>query len=256
AESGGKPPAPPPLTVLWITPMRALAADSLRALSETLPVVAPHWAAAARSGDTSSSERSAQNQRLPTVLVTTPESLSLMLARADAQERLRHLRLVVVDEWHELLGNKRGVQVQLALARLRGWNAGLMAWAMSATLGNLHEAMGALLGPGEAGVLVQGQVPKTLVVDTLLPGRTDRFPWGGHLGLAMLPQVVQEIDASPSTLVFTNTRSQSEIWYQALLEARPDWAGLIALHHGSLDRAVREWVELGLKGGQLKAVVC
>ncbi|MBP6897852.1 MAG: ligase-associated DNA damage response DEXH box helicase [Pseudacidovorax sp.] len=256
AESGGKPPAPPPLTVLWITPMRALAADSLRALSEPLPLVAPHWVAGSRSGDTSSSERSAQNQRLPTVLVTTPESLSLMLARADAQERLRHLRLVVVDEWHELLGNKRGVQVQLALARLRGWNAGLMAWAMSATLGNLHEAMGALLGPGEAGVLVQGQVPKTLVVDTLLPGRTDRFPWGGHLGLAMLPQVVAEIDASPSTLVFTNTRSQSEIWYQALLEARPDWAGLIALHHGSLDRAVREWVELGLKGGQLKAVVC
>ena len=90
-------------------------------------------------------------------------------------------RMVVVDEWHELLGNKRGVQVQLALARLRRWNAGLIVWGMSATLGNLEEAMHALLGAHE-GVLVQGEVPKQLVVDSLLPGRAERFPWGGHLG--------------------------------------------------------------------------
>ncbi len=246
---------PPPLTVLWLTPMRALAADTLRALQQPMEALQSDWSAGARSGDTGSAERSAQNQRLPTVLVTTPESLSLLLARADAKDVLGGLRMVVVDEWHELLGNKRGVQVQLALARLRRWNAGLCVWGMSATLGNLQDAMHTLLG-GDEGVLVQGEVPKKLVVDSLLPGRAERFPWGGHLGLTMLPQVIEEIAASSTTLVFTNTRSQSEIWYQAMLEARPDWAGQIALHHGSLDRAVREWVELGLKSGELKAVVC
>ncbi|WP_440532859.1 ligase-associated DNA damage response DEXH box helicase [Variovorax sp. YR566] len=251
-------PAAPPLTVLWLTPMRALAADTLRALQQPLEALGAEvhpWSAGARSGDTTSAERSAQNQRLPTVLVTTPESLSLLLARADAREVLGHVQMAVVDEWHELLGNKRGVQVQLALARLKRWNTGLAIWGMSATLGNLHEAMHALLGH-EDGVLVQGQVPKKLVIDSLLPGTAERFPWGGHLGLTMLPQVISEIAASKTALVFTNTRSQAEIWYQAMLEAKPEWAGLIALHHGSLDREVREWVELGLKSGELKAVVC
>jgi ATP-dependent Lhr-like helicase len=248
----------PPLTVVWLTPMRALAADTLRALKEPLPDLAPAWTAGARSGDTSSSERAKQAERLPTVLVTTPESLSLLIARADAPETLGRTALVVVDEWHELMGNKRGVQVQLAIARLRRWNPGLMVWGMSATLGNLGEAMHSLLGPQSAkkGRLVRGQTPKQLTIDTLLPPRVDRFPWGGHLGLAMLPQVVAEIAGSGSTLVFTNTRAQAEIWYQALLDAKPEWAGLIALHHGSLDRSVREWVEGGLKAGDLRAVVC
>ncbi|QNK74977.1 ligase-associated DNA damage response DEXH box helicase [Variovorax sp. PAMC28562] len=247
----------PPLAVLWLTPMRALAADTLRALQQPLEALAPDWSAGARSGDTTSAERAAQNARLPTVLVTTPESLSVLLSCADASEVLGSVKMVVVDEWHELLGNKRGVQVQLALARLKRWNPALIVWGMSATLGNLHEAMGTLLGSGSsAGTMVQGEVPKKLVIDSLLPGRAERFPWGGHLGLTMLPQVIEEIASSKTTLVFTNTRSQSEIWYQAMLEAKPEWAGLIALHHGSLDRAVREWVEAGLKSGELRAVVC
>lgn len=248
----------PPLTVIWLTPMRALAADTLRALQTPLPELAPAWTAGARSGDTSTSERTQQAKRLPTVLVTTPESLSLLIARADAAETLGRTALVVVDEWHELMGNKRGVQAQLAIARLRRWNPALQVWGMSATLGNLDEAMHTLLGPAAApqGRLVRGATPKTLTVDTLLPPKVERFPWAGHLGLAMLPTVVAEIERSGSSLVFTNTRSQSEIWYQALLDARPDWAGQIALHHGSLDRAVREWVEAGLKDGTLRAVVC
>ncbi len=235
--------------------MRALASDTLRALQQPIEALAADWSAGARSGDTASTERSAQNRRLPTALVTTPESLSVLLSRADAAEVLGTVRMVVVDEWHELLGNKRGVQVQLALARLRRWQPKLCVWGMSATLGNLQEAMRTLLGNTD-GTLVQGQVPKDLRIDSLLPGRAERFPWGGHLGLTMLPQVVEEIAASRTTLVFTNTRSQSEIWYQAILEARPEWAGLIALHHGSLDRSVREWVEAGLKSGELRAVVC
>jgi ATP-dependent Lhr-like helicase len=241
--------------LLWITPMRALASDTARALAEPLPELGLAWTAALRTGDTATAERARQERRPPDALVTTPESLSLMLSRADSPERLGRVAMVVVDEWHELLGSKRGVQVQLALARMRRLNPALVVWGLSATLGNLRHAMDVLLAR-EGGRLVQGVLPKALVVDTLLPESTERFPWGGHLGTRMLAPVVAEIESSRTALVFTNTRSQAELWYQALLEARPDWAGLIALHHGSLDRAVREWVEAGLKEGRLKAVVC
>jgi ATP-dependent Lhr-like helicase len=248
-------PLAPPLTVLWITPMRALAADTARALQAPLPDLHIPWSVGLRTGDTSSSERARQSRRLPTALITTPESLTLMLARADAHTALSTLRMVVVDEWHELLGNKRGVQLQLALARLRRWNPELIVWGVSATLGNQAHAEEVLIPQG-GGISVQGQSAKALQVDTLLPPAIERFPWAGHIGLKMLPQVVAEIESSPSSLVFTNTRAQSEIWYQALLEARPDWAGLIALHHSSLSRDTRDWVERALKDGQLKAVVC
>ncbi|PWB31460.1 ligase-associated DNA damage response DEXH box helicase [Pseudomonas sp. NDM] len=249
-----KPPAEP-LTVLWITPMRALAADTARALQTPVDDLQIPWSIGLRTGDTSSSERARQGRRLPTTLITTPESLTLLLARADARTALSTLRMIVVDEWHELLGNKRGVQLQLALARLRHWQPELIVWGVSATLGNQSHAEQVLIPQG-GGVSVQGKSEKTLQVDTLLPPATERFPWAGHIGLKMLPQVVAELDACASSLVFTNTRAQSEIWYQALLESRPDWAGLIALHHSSLSRDTRDWVEQALKNGQLKAVVC
>jgi ATP-dependent helicase Lhr and Lhr-like helicase len=243
----------PPLTALWITPMRALASDTLSALQAPLPALAPRWTLEMRTGDTTSAARARQAKRLPTALVTTPESLSLLLTQTEAAQQLGSVQLVVVDEWHELIANKRGVQVQLALARLRRWNPRLMVWGLSATLGNLTQARSTLTGP--SGRIVQGQLPKALTIDTLLPDEVQRFPWAGHLGLRMVPAVVREIEASRNSLVFTNTRSQAELWYQALLEARPDWSGQIALHHGSLDRSVREWVEAGLKAGSLKAVV-
>lgn len=260
-----------PLTVLWITPMRALAADTERALITPVNELNLDWSIGLRTGDTNSAERSRQSRRLPTALITTPESLTLLLTRPDAADTFSSLKMVVVDEWHELIGNKRGVQLQLALARLRRWQPALITWGLSATLGNLQYAMDVLIpgvsdrstsGPDASNtkqskpVLVQGKLAKHLVIDTLLPPGIERFPWAGHLGLRMLPQVVEQIESSPNSLIFTNTRSQCEIWYQALLEARPDWAGLIALHHGSLDRNVREWVENGLKEGTLKAVVC
>ncbi|MGE8151327.1 ligase-associated DNA damage response DEXH box helicase [Pseudomonas vancouverensis] len=248
-------PVAEPLTVLWITPMRALAADTARALQAPLLDLQIPWSVGLRTGDTSSSERAKQSRRLPTTLITTPESLTLMLARGDAPTALSSLRMVVVDEWHELLGNKRGVQLQLALARLRRWQPQLIVWGISATLGNQAHAEQVLIPQG-GGISVQGQSSKTLRVDTLIPPAIERFPWAGHIGLTMLPQVVAELECSPSTLVFTNTRAQAEIWYQALLEARPDWAGLIALHHSSLSRETRDWVERALKDGQLKAVVC
>ncbi|RRV16000.1 ligase-associated DNA damage response DEXH box helicase [Pseudomonas saudiphocaensis] len=246
---------PAPLTVLWITPMRALAADTARALQAPVDELGINCSIGLRTGDTGSAERARQGRRLPSALVTTPESLTLLLTRADAQQAFGQLRMVIVDEWHELLGNKRGVQLQLALARLRHWMPELIVWGLSATLGNLEHARDVLLYPAK-GRLVQGRIDKPLVVDSLLPPSIERFPWAGHLGLRMLPQVVEEIESAATPLVFTNTRSQAERWYQALLEARPDWAGLIALHHGSLAREVRDWVELGLKQGALKAVVC
>ena len=242
------------LQVLWLTPMRALAADTVRALQRPLPDLAPHWQVGLRTGDTGSAERARQDRRWPQALVTTPESLSLMLTREHSREELSGVHTVIVDEWHELVGTKRGVQVQLALARLRRWNPSLIVWGLSATLGNLDGAMDTLVaGPG--GALVQGRVDKTLLIDTLLPADPGRFGWAGHLGAQMQQPVVQEIERSSTTLVFTNVRSQAEIWYQLLLQERPDWAGLVAVHHGSLDKAVREWVELGLKEGRLKAVV-
>ena len=249
-------PVTQPLTILWITPMRALAADTERALSTPVSELGLDWSIGLRTGDTSSSERARQSKRLPTALITTPESWTLLLTRPDAAEMFASLKMVVVDEWHELIGNKRGVQLQLALARLRRWQPALITWGLSATLGNLQHAMDVLIPPPMNPILVQGKIAKDLLIDTLLPPGIERFPWAGHLGLRMLPQVVAQIESSASSLIFTNTRSQCEIWYQAILEARPDWAGLIALHHGSLDRQVREWVELGLKEGRLKAVVC
>ncbi|KLJ14741.1 DEAD/DEAH box helicase [Pseudomonas sp. TJI-51] len=243
-----------PLQVIWITPMRALAADTARALQAPLDELGLPWSVGVRSGDTSSAERARQARRLPSVLVTTPESLTLLLTRAQAEADFATLRLIVVDEWHELLGNKRGVQLQLALARLRRWHPGLPTWGLSATLGNLQHARDVLLPEG--GLLVQGRQDKALQVDTLLPGAIERFPWAGHMGLKMLDQVSREVDASASCLVFTNTRAQAELWYQALLESRPDWAGLIALHHASLARETRDWVERSLKQGSLKAVIC
>jgi len=249
----------PPLGVLWITPMRALAADTTRALQLTLAEAAPHWTLGQRSGDTASAERARQDRRWPTALVTTPESISLMLAREHATDELAGVHTVIVDEWHELMGSKRGVQVQLALARLRRWNPQLVVWGLSATLGNLDEARRVLLGSAaraDEAVTVEGRVDKTLRIDTLLPANPGRFSWGGHLGAQMLQPVIAEIDSAATTLVFTNTRSQAEIWYQLLIAERPDWAGIVALHHGSLDKSVREWVEAALKQGQLKAVVC
>ena len=249
------------LRILWITPMRALATDTTRALASSAASIGLDWEVALRTGDIDAATRARQAKHLPETLVTTPESLTLLLARVDAQALFDSVSVVVVDEWHELMGNKRGVQTQLAMARLRHWNPSLIAWGLSATLGNLDTAKRTLLGVdrrGRAlpGVMVKGDTPKELVIDTLIPASIERFPWAGHLGIKLVDAVIAELEQSSTTLVFCNVRSQAEIWYQTLLAAKPEWAGILALHHGSLDRAVRDWVETGLKAGTLKAVVC
>ena len=252
-----------PLQVLWITPLRALASDTADSLLAPVTALNLPWTVETRTGDTSSTARARQRQRLPSALITTPESLSLLLTYDDAEARFAGLKLVVVDEWHELMGSKRGVQTELALARLRRWCPDARVWGLSATIGNLDTAMRALLGTADfatgeipSGRLVRGDLSKELVIDTIIPERIERFPWAGHLGLTLLPQVLEAIESSRSTLVFTNTRFQTESWYQAILEARPDWAGEIALHHSSLEHKTRVWVEDALRAGYLRCVVC
>jgi len=245
---------PPPLKVLWITPLRALAADTAANLGEPLADLGLNWTLERRTGDTGSSARQRQRRRLPTALVTTPESLSLLLSYADMQRQLASVETVVVDEWHELLASKRGTLLELALARLRAMAPGLRIWGLSATLANLDEALAALTG-NAGGRLVRGLVPHELRIDSLRPDTMERFPWAGHLGLTQLEPVIEAIAASSSTLVFTNTRSQAERWFEAILRARPDWLERTALHHGSLDRDVRRRVEDGLRAGWLGCVV-
>ena len=185
----------PHCQVLWLTPMRALAVDTLRALREPLGFHAPGCEAEARTGDTPAALRARLRKKLPHTLVTTPESLSLMLTHADFAEKLAGLRCVIVDEWHELLGTKRGVQTELCLARLRAWFPALRVWGLSATLGNLTEARHALLGNAfEGSVEVTADMRKPLVIETLIPPEIDRFPWSGHIGTRLAKQVADEIE--------------------------------------------------------------
>ena len=245
----------PALRVLWVTPMRALAQDLVKNLREVSGEVAPGWLVEGRTGDTSSTDRGRQSRRLPTALVTTPESLSVLLSREDAAERFEHLQCVVVDEWHELFGTKRGVQTELALARLRRLAPGLRTWGLSATLGNLDEAAEALLGRGAEGALVESDRRRELEVRSVLPKEIECFPWSGHMGLRLLDEVAAALDGARTALVFTNTRAQAERWFQALCYARYDERERIALHHGSLDREQRSEVEAGLASGRYRAVV-
>lgn len=245
------------IKVLWVTPMRALAADTTVTLAESARELTPEWRVEMRTADSPASVRARQSKHLPEVLVTTPESLSLLLAAADAQLRLQSVQVVIVDEWHELLASKRGVQVQLALARLVRWQPSLICWGMSATLGNLDHALQALVWPAqESAAIVCDDVRKKIDMEVVLPATVERFAWAGHLGLSLVGEVAKRIWQAETTLVFVNTRAQAERWYQALLEHDAALAGVLALHHGSLDQSVRQWVEGGLKEGSLRAVVC
>ena len=253
------PKRPPPLRVLWITPLRALAGDTEQSLRAPLDALGLPWRLESRTGDSKASVKARQRKRLPTALITTPESLSLMLTHEKMLDQFTGLEGIIVDEWHELLGTKRGVQIELALARLRRLSPNLRTWGLSATLGNLQQAQESLLGaqapPGRSRI-IEGSKEKRMKIESVIPSKIDRFPWSGHIGTKMVPQVAGLLEQSASTLVFANTRSQTEIWYQHLLKHRPDWAGEIAVHHGSLDASVRRWVEDGLRAGTLRAVVC
>ncbi|MGN6135441.1 MAG: ligase-associated DNA damage response DEXH box helicase [Aureliella sp.] len=246
------------LRVLWITPLRALATDTevnLRAAVEALQIP---WSVEKRTSDTKASVRARQREALPEVLITTPESISMLLSRDDGEARFSALRLIVVDEWHELLGSKRGVQTELALARLRRLQPEARVWVLSATIGNLEQARATLVGHAAAdrAALVRGEVDKRFEIQALIPTEIERFPWAGHLGGRLIPQVAEIVRSAATSLVFTNTRSQAEIWYRALLAEMPEFAGQMAVHHGSLDQQLRWWIEDRLRDGKLRCCVC
>ncbi len=267
------------LRAIWITPLRALANEIAESAQRMCDGVGLPWKVGTRTGDTSTKERAAQKKMLPHLLVTTPESLHVMLSTIGAADLFKQLDWLVADEWHELLGSKRGVQVELALSRLRALRPSMRTWGISATIGNIEEAMEVLLGPHpkplsnltpalsrgegemqeglpEERVLVRSNIKKHIEVRTIIPKKVENYPWSGHLGLRLAKSLLPIIEKSTSTLIFTNTRGQAEIWYHHLLDIAPDLAGTIALHHGSLNRSLREWVEKALDAGKLKAVVC
>ena len=246
------------LRVLWIAPIRALAKEILGSAERLLEHHDQGWTVQVRTGDTPSSQKQRQDRRLPEVLITTPESLHVLLAKKGAAKRFGGLKAVVVDEWHDLLGSKRGVQIELALAHLKALSPAVRIWGISATIGNLEEAMETLVGADriEGARIVRSHIQKRITVESIMPAAFEKLAWSGHLGVQLVDQVVDIIRRHSSTLIFTNTRSQSEIWYQKILAANPDLSGAIALHHGSISKELRFWVEDALYDGQLKAVVC
>jgi len=250
-------PALPGLRLLWITPLRALAADTERNLNQPLQDLDIDWRVASRTGDSSSYQKQKLRRKPPRALVTTPESLALMLSYADAHDLFRHVDGIVVDEWHELMDQKRGVLLQLALARLRRWCPRLRIWGLSATLANVELAARMLIGERsrQQARLIQGVAPRRVLIDTLLPDDINKFPWCGHLGLQQLRGVLQKIQQARSTLLFTNTRSQAELWHQAIDAVMPGAAETLGLHHGSLDRGVRKDIERRLAQGDVRCVV-
>lgn len=248
------------LRVLWITPLRALAADTEAALAASAAELLPAWHVGRRTGDTSSHQRKKMMERPPEALVTTPESVSLLLSQPAFLRHFRSVELIVMDEWHELLSTKRGVLTELALARLRTLAPQSRVWGLSATLGNIPEAARALGGYLRDGAerpmqIVRGKLAKKIRIQTLLPPEDDRYPWGGHLGLQLLPGVTELLRRHASSILFTNTRSQAEMWYRALEDAMPEWKGQLGLHHGSLSNDVRLEAEEGLRTGRMRVVV-
>ncbi|MCU0335008.1 MAG: DUF559 domain-containing protein [Chitinophagaceae bacterium] len=249
------------LRLLWVTPLRALAKDLGRAMQEVVNELGLPWQVGIRNGDTDTSERARQKKQMPEVLIITPESLQLLLAMKGHEVFFEHLRIIAVDEWHELIGSKRGVQVELALAWLvqlqeRLQKPPLQLWGISATIGNLAEASEVLLHPlGGQGVLVKAAMRKDIAIHSIIPDEIEKYPWAGHLGIKLVEKVVPIIEQSTTTLIFINTRGMAERWYQALLDVAPQLAGAIALHHGSIEQELRLWVEDALHTHKLKAVV-
>ncbi|MFM7314026.1 MAG: DEAD/DEAH box helicase, partial [Cyanobium sp.] len=269
---------PEGLRLLVITPLRALSRDLALAIEEPIREMGWPLRVVIRNGDTPSHERSRQLRRPPQILVTTPESLSVLLSNAAAPELFARLQAVVLDEWHELMGSKRGVQCELGLSWLRRLRPDLRSWAISATIGNLEEAARAALGldasepltaengfgtPGSdpdriapSARLINARLQRDTTIRSLLPESIDGFPWGGHLGLRMYEELVAGLDPTVSTLLFTNTRNQAERWHQCLRFACPEMEDALALHHSAIDRAEREAIEARVKAGELRWVVC
>ncbi len=247
------------IKAIWITPLRALSIEIQQAAQRFADDLETGLTVGIRTGDTSQSERAKQKRAMPDLLITTPESLMLLLASKGYDKTFKTLTAIVVDEWHELLGSKRGVQAELALSRLKTVCPKLRIWGVSATIGNLEQAQQVLLGVDEKAVkksvLIRDSKKKKITVKSIIPKKMETFPWRGHLGLHLLEEIVPIIKNSKTTIIFTNTRGQCEIWFQKLLEKHPEFAGEIAMHHGSIAKDTRLWVEQAIRNESLTAVV-
>lgn len=247
------------LQAIWITPIRALSKEIELSANRLIEGLELSWKVGVRSGDTSTKEREKQKLKPPELLITTPESLHLLLAQKNYSDFFKDLKVVVADEWHELMGSKRGVQTELALSRLKALSVDLKVWGISATIGNMEQALEALLGNyyvPEKYAVIRSDIKKQIEIVSVFPDSLERMPWAGHLGIQLLDKVIDIVKNSKTTLIFTNTRSFAEIWYQKMLDKAPELSGLIAMHHGSISKDLREWVEEQLHEGKLKAVVC
>lgn len=248
------------LKAIWITPLRALSQEIKQSAERVAADLDTQMTVGIRTGDTTTKERAQQKRQMPDLLITTPESLQLLLATKGYPKLFKDCSAIVVDEWHELLGTKRGVQMELGLSRLRSISNNIRIWGISATIGNLDQARQVLLGPNsealKKSVLIKANLKKKITVKSIIPKEMETFPWRGHLGLRLLADVIPIINNSKTTLLFTNTRSQCEIWFQKILEKHPEYAGEIAMHHGSINKETRVWVENAIRNESLKAVVC
>ncbi|GGW93255.1 ligase-associated DNA damage response DEXH box helicase [Salegentibacter mishustinae] len=248
------------LKAIWITPLRALSVEIEQSAQRFADEIESGLTVGIRTGDTPQKVRTAQKKSMPDLLITTPESLQLLLSSKNYDKTFKNLNAVVVDEWHELLGTKRGVQMELALSRLKTVSKDLRIWGISATIGNLEQAREVLLGPDseafQNSTLIRANLKKKISVKSIIPEKMEKFPWRGHLGLHLIDEVVPIIKNSRTTLLFTNTRSQCELWFQKLMHKYPEFAGEVAMHHGSINKETRLWVEQAIRNETLKAVVC
>ena len=241
------------LQILYITPLKALARDIEKALKLPVEELELGLSVEARTGDTPASRKARQKKKQPHILLTTPESLSILQADPAHREFFAKLKYVIIDEWHELSGTKRGLLLELSLSHLRSFIPHLSVWVLSATLGNLQEAAQALLGnPFET---IKADLPRPVIIHPVLPNSLHEIPWAGFMGIQLLPELLKILDINKPTLLFTNTRSQAERWFQAIADAKPEWKKQMALHHGSIDKKVRHATEDGIKEGTLSLVI-
>lgn len=243
------------MKLLWITPLRALAKDIAKAMTEALDEIGLDWEVSVRNGDTPKEIRARHTKKMPDILIITPESLHLLLAQKNHLNFFKNLRCIVVDEWHELLSSKRGVMTELALCRLLGYRKEVRIWGITATIGNLDQALDVLIPYDLKKTKVLAKEKKKIEIHSVFPDEVEVLPWAGHLGTRLADKIIPIILASQTTLIFTNTRSQAEMWYQVLLNVHPDFAGQLAIHHSSVDRDIRIWIEENLSSGYLKAVI-
>ncbi|RZN76443.1 MAG: ligase-associated DNA damage response DEXH box helicase, partial [Winogradskyella sp.] len=248
---------PKGLKLLWISPLRSLAKDLAKAMTEAVDDIGLDWSVQVRNGDTPTATRRKQERLMPDILLTTPETMHLLFSQKKNSRWFKHLKCVAIDEWHELLGNKRGVLTELAISQIRHYAPKLRIWGITATIGNLEEAKSVLLPYSDLKVTtITAKQKKKLDIISVLPDEIEVLPWAGHLGAKMVDKILPIIASNTTTLIFTNTRGQAELWYQVLLNAQPDLAGLLAIHHGSIDKKLRNWIEDNIASGYLKAVVC